>query len=462
MDVSLVIPTFNKRKYLLLTLASLVYQDFQGRWEILIVDDGSTDDTPAVLETFAKEYSSLPLTTFRTGGGGRSAARNTGIHRATGDIILFIDDDQIVANDFVRRHQEAHRRLPVPGVICGYRSYVFSYWPAEPHYRMLIQDDRIPLDRASFQEGDPLLTPEDIAEDFDTVRQLSYGGDPQFERSQRLFGNSLDGCHVPWIHFITSNVSVRRHCLARSGLFCESFTGWGCEDLELGYRLYKSGSGYALSPEAISYHQFHPSDRHANATQETENYRRFCGMHPDIGVCFFWRKSHDALPFASYNALVAEQEERKGRAEYAHWHGDYVAVAQLDALTHGSNRSRRPSARSLLRQVRECYQRGDNAGIESLALQYRRHFGARMEEEQAVLTALPNPKRLSLYPHLNNGAECLLLLARSYASQGAKEKARNLYKEIIDRYSYAQFWENGVLYSTARTACSEREALSER
>ena len=95
LDASLVIPTYNKKEFLELTLESLVNQTYSHEnFEVIVVDDGSTDGTSA----FLSESTHFPFQLVYIGqeNAGRAAARNAGILRARGETIVFIDDDQIV------------------------------------------------------------------------------------------------------------------------------------------------------------------------------------------------------------------------------------------------------------------------------------------------------------------------------------------------------------------------------
>ena len=107
LSASVVLPTHNKSRYLDLTLASYVKQ-VVGRYELVVVDDGSTDDTVQVVQRYADQ---LPLKFVQQGNAGRSAARNAGIRAATGDVIVFSDDDRIVPPSFVADHLRAFGRV---------------------------------------------------------------------------------------------------------------------------------------------------------------------------------------------------------------------------------------------------------------------------------------------------------------------------------------------------------------
>jgi glycosyltransferase involved in cell wall biosynthesis len=92
--LTVVIPTHNKRKDSERCIQALVQQDFpHGNFEIVVVDDGSSDDTPDHLPTI--ETYSVPFTYCRLEGEGPACARNEGIRNAKAPIIAFIDDDAI-------------------------------------------------------------------------------------------------------------------------------------------------------------------------------------------------------------------------------------------------------------------------------------------------------------------------------------------------------------------------------
>jgi glycosyltransferase involved in cell wall biosynthesis len=92
--VSVVVPTWNRAALLRDALASLVSQDYpRERYEIIVVDDGSTDATSAVAQDYV-ETDSLPRVQYvRQAHTGLNAARNAGVAAAKGDLICFVDDD---------------------------------------------------------------------------------------------------------------------------------------------------------------------------------------------------------------------------------------------------------------------------------------------------------------------------------------------------------------------------------
>lgn len=93
--VSIIVPVFNVRKYLRKCLDSLVHQTLQDI-EILVVNDGSTDESPIIIEEFRERFP-LIVKAFTKENGGLSDARNFGLERARGEFIGFVDSDDFVS-----------------------------------------------------------------------------------------------------------------------------------------------------------------------------------------------------------------------------------------------------------------------------------------------------------------------------------------------------------------------------
>jgi len=87
--VSVIIPSYNRCQQLKEAIDSVLAQDFEDS-ELIVVDDGSTDKTPDLLADYDEK-----LTAIRRNNGGVSAARNTGIAAASGELIAFLDSDDL-------------------------------------------------------------------------------------------------------------------------------------------------------------------------------------------------------------------------------------------------------------------------------------------------------------------------------------------------------------------------------
>lgn len=93
--ISVIVPFYNIDECVEYCLDSLVAQDYEGEYEIVCVDDGSTDGTPEVLEAYASEHPRIHV--LHKPNGGQSDARNFGIGHASGEYISFVDGDDVVS-----------------------------------------------------------------------------------------------------------------------------------------------------------------------------------------------------------------------------------------------------------------------------------------------------------------------------------------------------------------------------
>ena len=107
MFFSVVIPTYNRKPILEKCLKALEHQVFDPNqiagYEVVVVDDGSTDETVEWLHSTA-EFPHVRL--FQQDHKGAAAARNLGVEKATGDTIIFIDSDLVVTEIFLQSHAE--------------------------------------------------------------------------------------------------------------------------------------------------------------------------------------------------------------------------------------------------------------------------------------------------------------------------------------------------------------------
>lgn len=173
---SLVIPTRNRAEILIQALSHLETLTYpRSKFEVLVVNDGSTDQTAEFLEKLQVGYR---LRVFHRDGRGTSAARNHAIENASGSHILFIDDDVFPCRDLLEYHEEAHRG----------------------HLRRLVRGPVINIPKLPLPQEAP---------------NLLY--------------------HYSQNYLCTSNASLRRSLLLEAGLFDENFVRW--EDAELGVRL---------------------------------------------------------------------------------------------------------------------------------------------------------------------------------------------------------------------------------
>ncbi|WP_157224631.1 glycosyltransferase [Natronococcus occultus] len=102
MDVSVIVPVYNDPSGIEGTLRSMTAQSYNpNKYEVIAVDNGSSDETPAVIKHYANEYPEIVVAEQETEVQGSYAARNTGISKSSGEIIVFVDADVIVPEETV-------------------------------------------------------------------------------------------------------------------------------------------------------------------------------------------------------------------------------------------------------------------------------------------------------------------------------------------------------------------------
>lgn len=113
LDLSLIIATYNRAEQLMVTLESVATQRHPAqRWECIVVDNNSKDDTRERVEAFAAAHPDLQLRYIFESNQGLSYARNRGIEEAKGEIIAFVDDDERIVEEFVSAYVELFASHP--------------------------------------------------------------------------------------------------------------------------------------------------------------------------------------------------------------------------------------------------------------------------------------------------------------------------------------------------------------
>lgn len=242
MEISVVVPTYNRIDTLRVVLPSLLDQTAPpGAYEIVIADSQSDDGTAEFVRATIASAGEARLRYVPGPYTGRAAARNAGIAAARAPVVLFTDADIIASRDLVERHAAGHRGADERVAVVGCELQVRSL----DDYRR--QRDDAPARR------------------------------PLHPASRR---------RLSWLYFLTGNASVRRDDLLAVGAFDESFTGYGHEDLELGYRLEKSGVEIRYEPAAVNYH-WHPvayDEQIGRMELAGVSTVRFYRKHPDFAV----------------------------------------------------------------------------------------------------------------------------------------------------------------------------------
>lgn len=226
--LSVIIPTYNRSALLRKGLEQLADQTLpRDDFEIIVADDGSSDDTRAVAESFRDR---LPLTyTFQEDLGFRpGAARNAGARLASAAVLVFLDTGTYVGKHFLERHLRLQDKAPHRAIA----GYAYGYNPeSSPDGVAEALRDLAPDDVVARYHDDP---------GFADIRHDEFAG----------CGFDLHRLIAPWKGYWSLNCSMRAADFAAVGGFDEDFQRWGMEDVELGYRLFHHGVELQVSREA--------------------------------------------------------------------------------------------------------------------------------------------------------------------------------------------------------------------
>ncbi|MBX3424691.1 MAG: glycosyltransferase [Pirellulales bacterium] len=231
-EIAVIVSTFQRPGHLRRSLASLAAQrGVEGRFEAIVVDDGSRDETPQVVAEFAAsapfrvEFATHPHAGFQL-----AKCRNAGIRLARAPYLLFTDGDCIFPAEHLQRHLAAAR----PGVVRA--------------------GDCVRLEEAV----SAAIGPEQIAdgsfvrlsreaEDWSRIRSARWRA-PFYQLIRHPVRPKLVGC----------NIAAWKSQLEAINGFDERFVGWGCEDDDLAARLRRSGARIAsILHRTVAYHLWH-------------------------------------------------------------------------------------------------------------------------------------------------------------------------------------------------------------
>jgi glycosyltransferase involved in cell wall biosynthesis len=238
---SVVIPTHERMDVLPEVLDAVESQRGAPPFEVVVVDDGSRDETPELL---ASRRFAVPARVLRQDNRGPAAARNAGVRAATGRRVAFLGDDTVPTPGWLARHAAAHEERGG-----GDELAVIGYTRWHPRVRT-----------------DPFL-------EYINEYGLQFG--------YRLIDDPED---VPFNFFYTSNLSLHRSRLLDHP-FDERFPYAAWEDIELSYRLSNEGQRLVYEPRAVALHD-HPTDLDRfMMRQEKAGYSAvvFYRLHPELG-----------------------------------------------------------------------------------------------------------------------------------------------------------------------------------
>lgn len=244
--VSVIIPTFNRVKFLYPTLVCLSNQKVEEtlEYEIIIIDSGD-DETESVVKMFQNSGKVSIIYEKIKKCKNRSLLRNTGADFANYSILCFLDNDMLTPPDFIQRHFDEHNKNEHT-VLLGCRKSLLHFDIAQ-------------------------LGEEALQTNFNILEQLPFYTDERI----RLFNEN-----EPWRFVFSHTLSVERADYIKAGGFNREFgEHWGFEDLELGFNLQLAGCKFKLLTDQFTFHQPHFAQSNKEQHEMSHNAELFIQLH---------------------------------------------------------------------------------------------------------------------------------------------------------------------------------------
>ncbi|WP_060949733.1 glycosyltransferase [Streptomyces hygroscopicus] len=301
--LSIVIPTYNRAALLDRTLSTLARQTAAPEtFEVVVSDDGSNDTTRDVVRSYEDRLRMRYV--FQEDLGYRVAsARNGGARLASAPLLAFLDTGVLAGPQYVEAVLAAHAAPAPAQVVFGY-SYGYDPQNPRPELHTLVADfppEEVVRRVAGASWFEDMRLPEFAAVDFDLSRM-----------------------HMPWLFFWTLNVSMPTAVFWRVGGFDEDFTGWGGEDIELGYRLHQHGIPMTVSRECWGIEAPHERTQDANVSTLLRNCDLFLRKHPSLLPELFWAVTNRGI----YGSV---ETERLRFEEWANRVRGHKVLAEIEA-----------------------------------------------------------------------------------------------------------------------------------
>lgn len=228
---SIIIPLYNKSQYILRAINSVLNQSFI-KWELIIIDDGSTDDSPEKVFPFISEKIKL----IRQENRGVSSARNHGISLAKNPYIAFLDADDYWHQDFLLRISEAIGLFPTAGIWATKNvsnesevdnnnssfHIINDYFTTELERKFLLLTSAVVMDKHFFLSNKGFNEKLTRGEDRDVwYRAICFFGKPIYSKNPLVYyskedTNSLVNRKFPITKHIISIIGKKDYCIIKS------------------------------------------------------------------------------------------------------------------------------------------------------------------------------------------------------------------------------------------------------
>ncbi len=256
----MIIPSYNKATELSISLPLLRAQNLSASdWQLIIVDDGSTDGTCEVVKQHANSQD-LTLVSLDPTKRRAARARNVGAECATAPYILFLDPDILPGPGLMEAHLS---QLKGQNDLVSL-GYMYAVGLGQDVFRSRYGTEW------DFTNIEALLQ---------RARQLPGLSDVRWDwvETPELFSSLT----CPWAGGWTGNIAFSRRAFFDVGGFDESFVDRGMEDIDLSYRLHRAGFTFELSETAVGFHYPHPKDHSRTGEADARNSFTLLKKYPN-------------------------------------------------------------------------------------------------------------------------------------------------------------------------------------
>lgn len=280
--ISVVIITYNKIDYFKSVMMNLENQTKLSDIEYIVINDGSTDDTKEYLESYNGslnfKYLSLPDNL------GSSIARNNGIKLAKGEFILFIDNDIILAPDYLEKLSSSLKKFP----------------------------NRVHSGRLRLI---PLAVVPSIIQEIHNTGKVSMERliknsylDAIYGTLQKVYSHSVDVDIACWWGIVSGgNICFPRTILEEAGFFDETFKSWGPEDIDLCYRAFKKHYLLKYNSQCRLFHLDHErNNKEINNTMVKHGLQLYKKYDKSKEILSYLNFFNGVISFQEFNNVCSE------------------------------------------------------------------------------------------------------------------------------------------------------------
>lgn len=235
MNCSIIIPYSAQTDRTIRLFNSLENQDFdESEYELIFVNCGSSSE----LDRYINEHGAKVNTVCCKSPDGRiGQAKNLGLQKASGELVIFLNGDETAAPDFVSGHYNGYKKSDKPVMQFGLTKQVF-----EGNDRSYYEN------RELFRNGIRYWLTEPERYGLDKQKNYYYIKDIRLEMLEP-YSYDFDKVKYKMIFTKTSNLSIPMECIKRYGGFEESYHGDEVDDWEFGYRMMKNNVDIVFNPQ---------------------------------------------------------------------------------------------------------------------------------------------------------------------------------------------------------------------